>query len=391
MREKLRMGMVGGGNGGNIGNSHRRGAAMDNLAVLTAGSFTRNQEQNKKDGTFWGVDEDRIYSSYQEMAEKESKREDGIDFVSIVTPNHTHYAITKCFLEHGIHVVCEKPMTKNVEEAEEIAALAAQKGLEVCVPYTYAHYPAIRECRSLIEEGRIGKIIDVAAEYPQDWMILGLNNDEEDFTKWIGDPEYSGISNVTAAMGVHLYYLICAAAGLKIERVLADFGYYPENARLETISRVLLGFDNGAHGFAWTSNVAVGHDCSMYLKVYGEKGSIEWSHQDMTHLHVSILHEPVQIYSVNRSYMSDFSRQASRLPAGHPEGFYEAYANLYHSFCEKLLDRANGCLKDEGYYYFPHVKDGLNGVKYVQACVDSHKSGNVWVNLDAAADCEARL
>lgn len=135
-----------------------------------------------------GGDEDRIYSSYQEMAEKESKREDGIDFVSIVTPNHTHYAITKCFLEHGIHVVCEKPMTRNVEEAEEIAALAAQKDLEVCVPYTYAHYPAIRECRSLIEAGRIGKIIDVAAEYHQDWMILGLNNDEEDFTKWIGDP-----------------------------------------------------------------------------------------------------------------------------------------------------------------------------------------------------------
>ena len=215
-------------------------------------------------------------------------------------------------------------------------------------------------------------------------MILGLQNDEDDFTKWIGDPKYSGASNVTGAMGVHLYYLICAATGLNIERVLADFGYYPEDAKLETISRILLEFDNGAHGLAWTSNVAAGHDCSMYLKIYGEKGSIEWSHDDMTHLHVSYLNQPVQILSANRSYMSDFSRRASRLPTGHPEGFYEAYANLYHSFCEKLLDRINGCLKDESYYYFPHGSDGLGGVKYVQAAVDSHKSGNVWVALDEA-------
>ena len=385
MRDKLRMGMVGGGNGGNIGNSHRRGSAMDNLAVLSAGNFTRNPERNKKDGIFWGVSEDRIYSNYQEMAEAESAREDGIDFVSIVTPNNSHYPITKCFLEHGINVVCEKPMTLSVAEAEDIAAIATEKNLDVCVPYTYAHYPAIRECRSLIEEGKIGRIIDVVAEYPQDWMILGLNNDEDDFTKWIGEPEYSGASNVTGAMGVHLYYLICAATGLKIERVLADFGYYPEDAKLETISRILLGFDNGAHGLAWTSNVATGHDCSMYLKIYGEKGSVEWSHDDMTHLHVSYLNEPVQVFSANRSYMSDFSKRASRLPTGHPEGFYEAYANMYHSFCEKLLDKSNGCLKDESYYYFPHVMDGLSGVRYVQASVDSYKKGSVWVNLKDAS------
>ena len=387
MRDKLKMGMVGGGNGGNIGNSHRRGAAMDNLAVLTAGSFTRNSRQNKKDGMFWGVAEERIYDSYQEMAKKESKRPDGIDFVSIVTPNHTHYPIARCFLEHGIHVVCEKPMTLQVSEAEELAALAKEKNLEICVPYTYAHYPAIRECRSLIEEGKIGKILDVVAEYPQDWMILGLQNDEDDFTKWIGDPKYSGASNVTGAMGVHLYYLICAATGLRIEKVLADFGYYPEDAKLETISRILMAFDNGAHGMAWTSNVAIGHDCSMYLKIYGEKGSIEWSHDDMTHLYVSYLDQPVQIFSANRSYMSDFSKRASRLPAGHPEGFYEAYANMYHSFCEKLLDRMNGCLKEECYYYFPHAFDGLAGVKYVQAAVDSQRKGNVWVALDDAAKC----
>ncbi len=386
MREKLRMGMIGGGNGGNIGNSHRRGAAMDNLAVLTAGCFTRNREQNLKDGQFWGVAPDRIYSDYREMAEAEAAREDGIDFVSIVAPHQTHFPVTKCFLEHGIHVVCEKPMTLNVYEAEEIARIAAEKNLEVCIPYTYAHYPVIRECRSLIQAGKIGRVIDVVAEYPQDWMILGLSSGEDNFTKWIGDPKFSGASNVTGAMGVHIFYLVQAATGLKIEKVLADFSYYPEDAALETSARVMVGFDSGAHGMLWTSNVAVGHDCSMYLKIFGEKGSIEWSHEDMTHLYVSYLNEPVQIFSANRSYMSDFSKAASRLPTGHPEGFYEAYANLYHAFCECLLDRANGVEKEAGAYYYPHVKDGLDGVRFVQACVDSYKNGNIWIRLDDASE-----
>lgn len=173
MEKKLRFGMVGGGNNGNIGNSHRLGATMDNLANLVAGSFTRNSGQNRTDGETWGVDQDRVYDSYQEMAEIESKRQDKIDFVSVVTPNHLHYSITKCFLEHDINVVCEKPFTLNLGEAEELQAIAAQRGLEICVTYTYAHYPILRECKKLIESGRIGKILNIVAEYPQDWMILG--------------------------------------------------------------------------------------------------------------------------------------------------------------------------------------------------------------------------
>ncbi|MCH1981452.1 Gfo/Idh/MocA family oxidoreductase [Ruminococcus sp. OA3] len=381
MEKKLRFGMVGGGNGGNIGNSHRRGAAMDNLAVLSAGCFTRNAKCNQEDGVFWGVEPERIYGSYQEMAEKEAARTDGIDFVSVVTPNATHYEITKCFLEHGINVVCEKPFTLEVSQAEELQALAVKKGLEVCVTYTYAHYPIMRECRKLIETGVIGRVIDVVAEYPQDWMILGLNSEEDNFTAWIGDPKKSGNSNVTAAMGVHLYYLIHAMTGLKIKQVLSDFGYYPQDAPLETTARILMDFNNGVHGLCWTSNVAIGHDCTIELKIYGEKGAIQWSHEDPTHLRVSMLGGPVQIYAANREYLCEESREMSRIPAGHPEGFYEAFANIYHEFCRHLLDKKNQCAASRASYFYPHAEDGVEGVRFVQACVKSQKEGNIWISM----------
>ena len=382
MQRKLRFGMIGGGNGGNIGNSHRRGAQMDSLAILSAGCFTRNPQRNKEDGLFWGVPEDRIYANYEEMAEKESQRADCIDFVSIVSPNMTHYPAAKCFLEHGINVVCEKPFTMRVEEAEELQALAAKKGLEVCITYTYAHYPIMRECRNLIASGAIGNIIDMVVEYPQDWMILGLANGADDYTKWIDDPALAGNSNATASTGTHMYYLIRSMTGLKMEKVLADFSYYPENANLETSSRFFFQLENGAHGMAWTSSVAIGHDCTINLKIYGDKGSIEWSHNDPTHLKVAYLNGPVQIFAANRNYLCEDSRNTSRIPAGHPEGFYEAFANIYRAFCTHLLDKLAGTCTDRNAYFYPHVEEGVNGVRFVNACVESNKRGNVWVGLE---------
>ena len=381
MKTKLRFGMVGGGNRGNIGNSHRRGATMDSLAVLSAGFFTRNHEQNRIDGETWGVDPGRIYDSYEAMAEAESQRPDGIDFVSIVTPNATHYQITKCFLEHCIHVVCEKPFTLNVAEAEELKALAEEKGLELCVTFTYAHYPVMRECKHLIETGEIGKVIDIVGEYPQDWMILGLNSEEENFTSWIGDPKKSGNSNVTAAIGVHLFYLVTSMTGLQPESVLASFGYYPKDAQLETMARIFIRFTDGTGGLFWFSNVAVGHDCTIDLKIYGDKGAIEWTHGDMTHLKLAKLGGPVQVLSANRDYLCEESRSASRIPAGHPEGFYEAFANIYRAFCSHLLDIRNGAAKEAGEYFYPKAQDGLDAVRFVQACVQSHEKGNRWVRL----------
>lgn len=382
MKDKLRFGMVGGGNRGNIGGSHRRGAQMDNLAVLSAGCFTRDAARNLADGTFWGVEPDRIYSDYREMAERESARPDGIDFVTIVTPNLTHYEMAKCFLEHGIHVVCEKPFTNTVAEAETLLRLADERGLQICVTYTYAHYPIMRECRRLIQSGAIGSVIDIAAAYPQDWMILGLASGEKNYSQWMSDPKHSGDSNATAATGVHLNYLIQAMTGLKLNRVLSVFSYYPKETPLETTARIMMQFEDGTQGYAWTSNVAIGHDCTIELKVFGDKGAIEWSHNDPTHLRVAYLGGPVQILSAARDYLGPESRAASRIPAGHPEGFYEAFGNIYREFCRHLLDQKKGTADDPESYFYPKADAGVDGVRFVRACVRSQHEGNIWVGLD---------
>ncbi len=393
MFTKLRFGMVGGGNGGNIGNSHRIGAQMDALAVLSAGCLTRNAEQNKADCERWGIPADRVYSSYKEMAEKESQRDDCIDFVTVVTPDNSHYAIVKCFLEHGINVVCEKPFTRNIAQAEELREVAKKNGCEVCVTYTYAHYPILRQCRKMVESGEIGKLVDMVVEYPEQWMIEALcgEGDGMEFAKWAGDPKKVGNSNVSATMGTHLYYMIVSMTGLKMESVLADFGHYPDDAPLENVNRFMFKLENGLRGLGWTSNIAIGHDCSMAVRIYGDKGAIDWDHNDPTRLKVTKLNGTIQYYCANKDYLCDESKSASRLPAGHPEGFHHAFANIYREFCRRLIDKKNNEDKGKAEYFYPDINEGINGVRFIDACVVSNKSGNIWVNLDDVTDEAAMI
>lgn len=389
---RLKFGMVGGGNGGNIGNSHRIAAQMDALAVLSAGCLTRNYERNLQDCDRWGISADRAYTDYKEMAEKESQREDCIDFVVIVTPNNTHYEIAKCFLEHGINVVCEKPITLDIKSAQELKQIADKNGCEVCVTYTYAHYPILRQCRKMVESGEIGRLIDMVVEYPEQWMIESMGGEGGmEFASWADDPKVAGNSNVTALMGVHIYYLITSMTGMQMKSVLSDFSYYPDSAKLETVNRFFFKLENGLKGLGWTSNVAIGHDCSMELKIYGDKGSIEWSHDDPTRMRVTKLNGTVEYYCANKDYLCDESRGASRLPAGHPEGFHHAFGNIYNAYCRRLTDKKNGIIKDESEYFYPRINDGINGVRFVNACVTSSRNGNVWVDLDAVTDEDAKV
>ncbi len=388
----LRFGMVGGGNGGNIGNSHRIGAQIDALAVLSAGCLTRNPENNKRDALAWGIPEDRIYSDYKEMAEKEAAREDCIDFVSVVTPDNTHYAIAKCFLEHGINVVCEKPFTMRLDEAEELKAIANKNGCQIGVTFTYAHYPIMRQCRHMVESGEIGNIIDIVVEYPEQYMIEALLGEGGmAFAQWADDPALAGNTNATSAIGTHIFYLITAMTGLKMTSVLSDFGYFPADANLDTINRFMFKLENGVKGMGWTSNVAIGHECDISIRIYGDKGSIVWTHEDPTRLKVAKLFEPVQYYYANKKYLCDSSQWASRLPAGHPEGFHHAFGNIYRDFCRRLIDVKNGTFKDEADYIFPRVEDGIKGVKFSNACVASYKRGSVWVELDEITDEDAKI
>lgn len=376
---KLSFGMVGGGNGAFIGNVHRRGAIMDNLAELTAGCFTRDMEKNRKTADEWGVaDPSRVYANFREMAEAESKRRDGIDFVSIVTPTDTHYEIAKCFLEHGINVVCDKPVCLTLEEGLELQKIAQEKGLEFGVTYTYASYAIIRQAREMIDAGVIGNIIKVVAEYPQDWLIVSTVAEKSDQALWRLDPKRAGPSACCADIGTHLEALIARITGLKLERVMARFTHY-KGSVLEHDIDVMLEYEGGVPGAMWASQIASGNDCGVCVRVYGDKGAIEWRHTQPMEIEYTPLAKPTRTIVANREYNDAACTEQCRLPAGHPEGFYEAFGNIYHSFCTHLLARKTG--GDPGTFRHPTIEDGIAGLRFVDACVKSDKQGNAWVSL----------
>jgi len=374
---ELRYGMVGGGNGAFIGDVHRKGAFLGGLAKLTAGCFTRNPEKNLKTAEEWNVeDKSRVYANYIEMAKSESGRNDGIDFVSIATPNDTHYDIAKTFLEHGIHVMCDKPLTITEEEALDLKRIVNEKKMCFGVSYSYAGYAMVCQAREMIENGMIGDLVHVTAEYPQDWLLLNLKEGKE---MWRLDPKQSAGSLCIADIGTHLEHLIKTATGLEVESVLAKFDYSPASIPLETNSTVLLKLKKGVSATLWSSIVAIGHDADVRIRIYGTEGSLEWYHGAAGLLKYSKLDKPVQIYSMNRKYNYDSSLKMSHLPAGHPEGYYEAFGNIYHEFCRNILDRKN---KISGEIYrYPTVSDGVRGVKFIRACIESNAKGNIWRNL----------
>lgn len=376
---KLSFGMVGGGNGAFIGNVHRRGAIMDNLAELTAGCFTRSMDKNRQTAEEWGVrDLSRVYANYQEMADAESKREDGIDFVSIVTPTDTHYAIAKCFLEHGINVVCDKPICLTLEEGLELQAIAQEKGLEFGVTYTYASYAIIRQAREMIDAGVIGNIVKIVAEYPQDWLIVSTVAEKSDQALWRLDPRRAGPSACCADIGTHLEALIARMTGLKLERVMARFTHYKDSV-LEHDIDVMLEYEGGIPGTMWASQIASGNDCGVCIRVYGDKGAIEWRHTHPMEITYTPLAQPTRTIVANREYNYAACTEQCRLPAGHPEGFYEAFGNIYHSFCTHLIAKKTG--GDPGTFRHPTIEDGVAGLRFVDACVKSNAEGSRWVSL----------
>ncbi len=379
MNRKLRFGMVGGGNGAFIGNVHRRGATMDEMAVLCAGCFTRNPEKNHASAFAWDVtDPSRVYANYKEMAEKESQRDDGIDFVIVVTPTDTHYEIVKCFLEHGIHVVCDKPLCYTLEQGEELKKIAQAHDVLLGLTYTYASYAIIRQAREMIDAGAIGKIINIIAEYPQDWVMLSSMDGTSINGQWRMNPARAGGSACCSDIGTHLEALIHTMTGLKLERVLARLNHYKDST-LDHDIQILLDYEHHIPGMMWASQVAAGYDCAVKIRVLGDQGSIEWNHTNPMEIRYAQLNKPTQIFTANRVYSYDACTELCRLPAGHPEGYYEAFANVYKSFCKTLLAKMEGT--DAGDYRYPTIDDGLAGIRFVQACLESDRNGNTWAEL----------
>ena len=376
---ELKFGIVGGG-GGYIGDVHRHGAIMDDMAVLVCGCFSRNPEKNLATGRKWHIyDESRIYSDYRSMAEAESKRDDGINFVSIATPNNSHYEIAKCFLEHGINVMCDKPLACSVEEGLDLKTIVENKGLMFGLTYTFTGYAMIRQAREMIDNGAIGDILYVTAEFPQDWLIASLTREGSDQALWRLDPTIAGDSFCTADIGTHLEQLITQSTGLTVKRVLARFDKYPRDLPLESNTTILLDFGNDVSGTIWASEIATGYECEVNIRIFGTEGSIEWTQSRLGELKYTKVNEPSQIMTATRDYLYEESRRLSRLPSGHPEGLYEAFGNIYHSYCEHLLARLEG--REAENYTYPTIDDGIHGLRFVDACVKSNREGNIWVTI----------
>ena len=379
MPETLSYGMVGGGKGAFIGDVHRKAINLDGLSVIKAGCFSRNYDNTLETGRSLSIPCDRLYENYREMAQKEAQRTDGIDFVVIVTPNHLHYDIAKTFLENKIHVVCDKPLTLTSKEAEELKRIAAQKDLLFCVTYTYTGYPLVKEMKELIQTNTIGEIRFVNVEYAQEWLAKPIELTNQKQASWRTAPETSGGTNCIGDIGTHIENMVSYLTGLKISRLCARMDTFVPGRKVEDNVSVLLEYANGAKGLYWCSQIAIGANNGLKLRIFGSKGSLEWFQEDPNQFKIAYLDGPIQIIERGRGSLSREAQEFIRIPSGHPEGFIEAFANIYKSFSLHLLNRKHN--NNKAPYIYPGIEYGISGVKFVEKCVESSKNGAVWVNF----------
>ncbi len=379
MNRTLKYGMVGGGPDAFIGDAHRKAINIDDTADLVAGCFSRTPEKTKAQGEALGVSSDRCYANYREMAEKEAAREDGIDFVVVVTPNNTHYQICRAFLEAGIHVVCDKPLVTESGQAEELKVIADEKGLLFMVTYTYVGHVTAKFIRDLIANGEIGTVRTVMAEYPQGWLY----NEQDDGGKqgaWRCDPAQSGKVNCLGDLGTHVENAVATMTGLKVKRVLAKMDVVVPGRLLDDNDQILVEYENGATGINWTSQFAIGCDNSLRVRIYGSKGTILWFQE--TCEEVTLIREDgiSQIIRRGNGAVTPAAGKYGRLPGGHTEGWLEAMGNLYDSFAECVKAKKEGIFAPEMIDY-PTIEEGIAGLKYVEACLESNEKGNIWVEV----------
>jgi len=378
--QKLRYGMVGGGQGAFIGDVHRKAINLDGLATLAAGCFSQSHENTLATGASLGLAADRCYRDYEEMAEKESARNDAIDFVVIVTPNALHYSAAKAFLSRGINVVCDKPLTFEVAEAQELSELAKKKKLLFCVTYTYTGYPAVKQARAMIAHGDIGEIRFVNAEYPQEWLATPSEKEGSKQAAWRTDPKLAGKSNCVGDIGSHAENLVSYMTGLKIRSLCARLDTFVKGRPLDDNATIMAEYEGGAKGLYWASQIAIGCDNGLRVRIFGTKGSIQWSQENPNYLGVSRLGEPGQTLSRGRDPFYPAAQAYSRIPSGHPEGYFEAFANIYKTYIGALASIKAGKKPEAADMDFPTIEMGIDGVRFIGKCVESSQKGAVWIN-----------
>lgn len=383
MKRKIRMGMVGGGIGAFIGAVHRMSANLDGEIELVCGAFSSDPAKSKASGEALYLDPARVYGSYEEMILKEKAlpEDQRMDFISIVTPNHVHFGPAKLALENGFHVMCDKPLCFNLEEAYELKKIVENSGLLFGLTHTYTGYPMVKQARAMVKNGELGEIRKVVVEYPQGWLYQKIEDSDQKQAAWRTDPTKSGIAGAMGDIGTHAENLAEYITGLHITELCADISRIVPGRLLDDDGNVLLRFNNGARGVLHASQISVGEENSLKIYVYGEKGGLEWHQMEPNTLLIKWQDKPMQRYRTGVGALSPEAQAHTRVPAGHPEGYLEAFANLYRNFAYCIQARLEGKEADEVYKDFPGVDEGVRGMEFIYKVIESGNSDVKWISL----------
>ncbi len=376
------MGMVGGGPGSFIGRVHYMAAILDGQIELVCGSFSSNPEKSKITGAEYYLAPERVYDTYQEMITGEAKLPEGIrmDFVCIVTPNHLHFEPAKLAMENGFHVVCDKPLSLDSDEAEVMVRVKNETGMLFALTHTYTGYPMVKEARKLVQDGELGKIRKVVVEYPQGWLSEPLEQSDHVQASWRGDPKRSGKTCCVGDIGTHAFHLAEYVSGLKTERLMADLSTLVPNRVLDDDANMLLQFEGGARGVLYASQISAGEENAVRLRIYGEKGGLEFNQMEPNTLVIKWLDKPMEVRRTGTGFVSDIAAYNTRIPAGHPEGYLEAFANIYRNAATCIQHILEGTEAPEEAQDFPTIYEGLRGMKFVDKAVESSEK-QAWVEI----------
>ena len=383
MKRKLRMGMVGGGRGAFIGGVHRRAAALDGNIELVAGAFSSDPKKSALSGKDFFLDPSRVYGSFQEMVEKEKALPEAekIDFVTIVVRNNLHFEVAQTFLEAGFNVICDKPVTYDLAQARELKKIITKSKKVFALTHNYTGYPMVKLARQMIQKKELGDLIKVVCEYPQGYAITALTGEEKAISNWRANPQIAGISNCMGDIGTHAENLVHYITGLEIDKLCADLSVNIPNRKLDDDGNVLVRFKGGARGIIYASQVSNGDENDLCIRVYGTKKSIEWHQEEPNDLIVKDARSPRQVYRRGNGYITGAAAEHTRIPFGHPEGFIEAFANVYNCASVAIRDEIAGKFPRKSGYDFPDIRDGIIGMAFIETVVKSSKSKEKWVKF----------
>lgn len=378
--QRIRLGMVGGGEGAFIGAVHRLAARMDDQFELIAGALSSTPERARRSGRALSLSPDRVYGDYRAMARAEAARPDGIEAVSIATPNDLHAPVAKAFLKAGIHVICDKPLTVSLKQARSLEQAVRQSGRIFALTYNYTGYPMVRQARAMVAAGALGELRVIQVEYPQDWLTEKIEDSGHKQAVWRNDPKRAGPGGCLGDIGTHAYHLASFVTGLELGSLSADLTSFVTGRRLDDNAHVMLRFKGGAKGMLWASQVAPGNENNLKLRIYGTKGGLEWRQEHPNHLTWSPLNQPSQIISRGTPSAGAAAARLTRVPRGHPEGYLEGFANIYAEVAAAIRAFRSKAKLDPA-VMFPTVADGVRGIAFVEAAVKSSRQGGKWVKV----------